>query len=572
MNILNDTVQKSFTVSNLPVSALFTVSDTSFCNMPATVSFLNQSINATSYQWNFGDGNTSTDISPVHVYQNIGQYNVSLTADAGACGNHTYVLPYAINVGLPPPTITHAENCGSASLTLSATGYSNIDWYVSPLFPIPFHSGTSYTTPLLDTTTTYYVQGSVINTPFNVGKPDNTGSGGYYNNSGNSHFLIFDCYTPVELLSVKIYANGGGNRLILLRDSTSNILDSATVFVPNGESRVNLNFNIPVGNKLQLVGNGAVNFYRNNNNSATYPYEVSGIISIIESSASLAQYNYTYGNYYYFYDWEVKEPDCYSQMQEVTAYILDEPECHFNHNLTGYTVQFSDQSLYAMNYMWYFGDGNVSTQANPTHTYAGPGTYTVKLVISNICGADSTESQVIVQGMAPVVDFIADNVNITEGDFVSFTDLSQFVPHTWNWIFEGGTPSQSSIQNPVVQYNTQGAYYVTLVAINDFGNGYANKPYYINVEPSSVNEKESSKIISVYPNPVIDKSFVLSGVTIVEKDDIHIYNVIGEPVPFIINEISSDRVKIGFHKLTSGVYFLNVSTNNSNKVVKFVVY
>jgi hypothetical protein len=44
------------------------------------VEFNNLSLNATSYLWNFGDGNTSTDENPVHTYDESGIFNVELTA------------------------------------------------------------------------------------------------------------------------------------------------------------------------------------------------------------------------------------------------------------------------------------------------------------------------------------------------------------------------------------------------------------------------------------------------------------------------------------------------------------
>ena len=44
------------------------------------VNFTNASLNADSYSWNFGDGETSTEMSPSHTYAADGTYNVSLTA------------------------------------------------------------------------------------------------------------------------------------------------------------------------------------------------------------------------------------------------------------------------------------------------------------------------------------------------------------------------------------------------------------------------------------------------------------------------------------------------------------
>ncbi len=53
-----------------------------------TTSFSNSSTNATSFTWMFGDGNTSTDSDPVHVYPQTGTYTVMLIA-SNFCGSDT---------------------------------------------------------------------------------------------------------------------------------------------------------------------------------------------------------------------------------------------------------------------------------------------------------------------------------------------------------------------------------------------------------------------------------------------------------------------------------------------------
>ena len=51
--------------------------------VPAEIRFDNRSENAQQFEWNFGDGNTSTDSLPVHVYKKSGTYTVALTAKMG---------------------------------------------------------------------------------------------------------------------------------------------------------------------------------------------------------------------------------------------------------------------------------------------------------------------------------------------------------------------------------------------------------------------------------------------------------------------------------------------------------
>ncbi len=61
------------------------------------IQFLNNSINADNYLWDFGDYNTSTEISPLHVYEQPGNYFVNLTASNTLCGDFTTIKEIAIN-------------------------------------------------------------------------------------------------------------------------------------------------------------------------------------------------------------------------------------------------------------------------------------------------------------------------------------------------------------------------------------------------------------------------------------------------------------------------------------------
>lgn len=84
------------TVSNLP-TAQFTASPTSG-SAPLNVSFTNQSSDATSWLWNFGDGGTSTQQNPSHIYEDPGAYTVVLTA-YNDCGNDLETKTAYVSVG-----------------------------------------------------------------------------------------------------------------------------------------------------------------------------------------------------------------------------------------------------------------------------------------------------------------------------------------------------------------------------------------------------------------------------------------------------------------------------------------
>lgn len=65
------------------------------------VEFVNTSQNASSYLWDFGDGETSTEINPSHEYLENGDYTVTLTATSDECGSDFYSeIIYIAGVGL----------------------------------------------------------------------------------------------------------------------------------------------------------------------------------------------------------------------------------------------------------------------------------------------------------------------------------------------------------------------------------------------------------------------------------------------------------------------------------------
>lgn len=72
-------------------------------------------------------------------------------------------------------------------------------------------------------------------------------------------------------------------------------------------------------------------------------------------------------------------------------------------------------------------------------------------------------------------------INITQGDSVHFLDSSTGNPDHWAWTFEGGTPSTSAEQNPVVTYNNMGLHKVKLTVSNSSGSSTAEREGFITV-------------------------------------------------------------------------------------------
>ena len=100
----------------------------------------------------------------------------------------------------------------------------------------------------------------------------------------------------------------------------------------------------------------------------------------------------------------------------------------------------------------------------------------------DICIDDIT---VVATGSAPpVADFSASATSVSEGQSVTFTDLSTNNPTSWSWSFPGGSPSTGSTQNPTITYNTAGTYNVSLTSTNASGSDTETKTAYITVIPA----------------------------------------------------------------------------------------
>ncbi|HEX7832792.1 MAG TPA: PKD domain-containing protein, partial [Thermoanaerobaculia bacterium] len=131
----------------------------------------------------------------------------------------------------------------------------------------------------------------------------------------------------------------------------------------------------------------------------------------------------------------------------------------------GLKVVFTDTSAGNPSlWTWDFGDNKSSTERNPQHTYASPGTYLVTLRIGGGGRSASTSVFVDVGGAPPVADFTFD----ISGLRVIFTDTSTGTPTSWRWDF-GDQSDIGLTQSPIHTYAKPDIYTVTLTAANAGG-------------------------------------------------------------------------------------------------------
>jgi Zn-dependent metalloprotease len=84
----------------------------------------------------------------------------------------------------------------------------------------------------------------------------------------------------------------------------------------------------------------------------------------------------------------------------------------------------------------------------------------------------------------PIAGFNLNNTNVSTGTAVTFNNVSQNLPTSYQWSFPGGTPATSTAFQPSVTYNSPGQYNVQLIVSNSYGTDTLSIPNY--VQASSV--------------------------------------------------------------------------------------
>ena len=453
-----------------------------------------------SYDWSFGDNTTSSSlVSPSHTYSTSGQYVITLTATNG-CGSVTY--SEAVNIDIdsssaaPAAAFTSSVDNGCGPLTIefadaSTNSPSTWNW--------TFEGGTPATSTEQNPTVIFEDAGNytvILEAANSVGadmdiqlsyisviaEPDvdfESGSNGLevdFNNKttyGETYAWNFgDTNTSVELNPTHIYAEAGTYTVTLTStNDCGTVVKTSTIVVSESlapqadfSSTANegcapltvtfsdLSTNVP-SNWLWSFDGGDISTSSDQNPTVTFANP--GNYTVILQA----------GN------------EVGSNSKVVTAYVnvYNEPVAGFSTQSISESVVFTNSSTDATEYSWDFGDGNVSDEENPTHTFATNGTYTVSLTATNPCGSATITEDIEVDGLAaPSAAFSA---NVTEGCApleVQYTDESVNAPTSWTWLFEGGEPSTSNEKNPIVTYNVAGTYAVTLSVSNSIGNNVVN--------------------------------------------------------------------------------------------------
>jgi gliding motility-associated-like protein len=372
------------------------------------VIFTNTSTPApTSVFWDFGDGTSSTTLSPSKTYTATGTYLVKMVAHLGACVDSTSTI---MNVYPKPSAAFSAINRNACQPPLTVN-FTNTSTFPASYF---WDFGDGATSNFQNPAHTYTTYGS-----FHVKLV-------VTNFVGCSDSLVFNDYVKILPPQASI------NNLPQSNCAPLTWTFTATVNSPD-----------PVVSYFWDLGDGTTSTLPNPTN--TYPtgsYDIKLIVTTLGG--------------------------CQDTVIVPAGIIADDkPVANFLANprdvCAKIDVNFMDQSTGNINrWLWDFGDGGTSTVQNPAHHYDDTGYFSIRLIVWNNNCADTLILTDYVHISPPIARFTP-SFDCAAPKTISFTDHS-IGPDEWHWNFGDGITSTA--QHNVHAYADTGTYTVTLVVVN----------------------------------------------------------------------------------------------------------
>lgn len=384
------------------------------CSIPKQREFVDHSIGADTWQWDFGDGTTSTLQNPgFHTYANPGTYNVTLTVTNFKTGCSYQQTQTVVII------IEKADF--AASDTIVCTG-SGVDFHAINMNPANI---SSYYWKFGDGTEGF--DSSAVNHVY-------TKAGKYSvtlvitNSIGCKDSLVKDLYITV------------GNPVAGFTSSTPGIcVNNAIIFTDSS-----LTNGYPIQKWTWNFGDGITQTFTAPPFQHTYatPGVYSVMLTIIDSKG------------------------CSDSILQTNALMISKPVADF---VSADTISCHSQFISFTNlstgpnltYVWDFGDGATSTAANPVHQYVTQGVYTVGLKITDQYGCtDNMVKNNYITIADPKADFLlSDSLSTCPPLVITFTNLSKnFLKRSWDF----GDGSSSSLDNPTHFYSTPGTFNIVL--------------------------------------------------------------------------------------------------------------
>lgn len=256
------------------------------------------------YVWvrsNCGSGSYSEWAGPVNFKTNCDAFDITTATATPVCGQ------------------------GASTLTATATG-GTIKWFSSATETTALATGATYTTPVINTTTSYWVSTSQVGTQTeSSGRPAPEASATTFSSTG--YGIVFNTGSEVLLQNVSVYTTNDGTINIQIVNSAGvQLYETGNVNVTAGGTTtpniIPLNFTVPAGNNYRMLIKAystGLSLVRDSSGNV-FPYNGSDEILNVTSGYTGS----TSTSYYYFYDLKYLSV-CTSARTEVVATVTPAP-------------------------------------------------------------------------------------------------------------------------------------------------------------------------------------------------------------------------------------------------------
>lgn len=492
-----DTAEQVVTIEPPEPVAAFSGGDTACA--PLSVQFTNQSLHADQFEWDFGDGASSTATSPSHTYSSPGQYDVSLQV-SGPNGTDNITQTGVVVVtdqliadfdvdpeetALPDAEVDFTNNSSveasdfiwdfgdgdsafvadPATHQYDSTGDFTITLFVSNELENCADTVSKEVTVLPAPPVAGFTGGDTACAPLTVSFTDTSeraltyswdfGDGDTSDEQNPSH-----TYEDPGLYDVSLTVTG--------ENGSDNVTRSSIVIV-HEFPEADFSF---TPDEL-VYPDATFDFTNESSSDADIFYWEFGD----GQSDSTENTSHTYdeaGTFAVTYYASNAFDRCHDTVTKEVTIQPQPPHAAFSGGDTAcapLAIRFTNESERAAQYLWDFGDGGSSTEINPRHTYDEPGEYTVQLVSYGSNGSDTVSQEVVWVKEKLKADFEPDEEERVYPDATfEFTNNSSVEATYFIWRFGDGTSLESD--DPQVQYTypAAGEYTVRLEASNDFAN------------------------------------------------------------------------------------------------------
>ena len=414
-----DTSRKIIKTGQKAQAAFTTTGKRTTCIYPVDIQFNNVSVDATSFEWLFGDGTSSTEQNPNHTYNAAGQYSVTLIAyNRNGCSD-TLIKTNLIQLG--PPQIEGVQN-------------------------LPFQACAPQTLLLRPD----IVSGDpIVSYQWDFG----------------------DSTTSSDSVPTHTYINTGVYNIKLIVVTTEGCSD--TFFLPNAVALGKAPTPLFSADPLNVCSETPVEFTDKSKGLIT------DWLWLFGDGASSTQQNpsHTYTDTgYHDVTLIVSEYECYDTLVLKKYVYVNPPIAKFNFSSEcsdPYTYTFTDRSIAPESWHWDFGDGSISNNPDPTYKYSSKGMFRVTLTVTNGGCTDVRRDSVNVIDENPSFSYESVSSNFCKYDSIHFF-ATQYDPaniKTFQWDYGDGIITQSSLKNDSVYHlYTDAGNYLPILIVKDANN------------------------------------------------------------------------------------------------------